>query len=495
LSDNSEVPKNSLRVLFVAAEAEPFVKIGGLGDVAGSLPLAVRLIPPSELEGRQIDARLIIPYHPVISRENFKTEKVISFFVPTLSGRIKADVYQTMLQGMPVYLVDGRPVREAKSVYSQTTMQDGEKFIFFCKAVLEFSSLFSWAPQILHVNDWHTAVIPYLLKSSPEKYPALSSTRTMLTIHNLPFMGAGIEKSLKKFGIKPLENPALPHWSRFFPLPMGLSAVDRITAVSPHYTSELFTEGFGCGLQDFLETIRPKISGVLNGIDTHTWNPAADPLIAHPFSKDNLAARAGNRETLIREFQFDPDPAIPLLTFIGRMDIQKGIDLLLEALPGMSDQPWQAVIIGTGSEELENKCRNLEARYPDRLRTVIRFDSALSHRLYAGADMIIIPSRYEPCGLVQMIAMRYGCVPVASAVGGLVDTIIDRPDKEGTTGFLFTPPLAISLKTALSRAMTSYSHKSHWKRIQSNGMNKDFSWTASAREYTQIYLNEYQAKT
>ncbi|MHC1784550.1 MAG: glycogen synthase [Anaerolineaceae bacterium] len=492
---NSDNLKKHLRVLFVAAEAEPFVKIGGLGDVAGSLPLAVRSIPPSILRGRQIDARLIIPFHPVISRENFKTEKVISFFVPTLTGRIKADVYQIILQGMPVYLVDGRPVREAKSVYSQNTLQDGDKFVFFCKAVLEFSAQFAWTPQILHTNDWHTAVIPYLLKSFPEKYPTLSSMRTMLTIHNLPFMGAGIEKSLKKYGIKPSENPDLPQWSRFFPLPMGLSAVDRITAVSPHYTSELFTEGFGCGLQTFMETIRFKISGVLNGIDTHTWNPATDHLIAHPFTKESLAARAGNRQTLIREFQLDPDPTIPLMTFIGRMDIQKGIDLLLEALPGMNDQPWQAIIIGTGSEELEKKCRDLETRYPDRIRAVIRFDSALSHRLYAGADMIIIPSRYEPCGLVQMIAMRYGCVPVASAVGGLVDTIIDHPNKEESTGFLFTPPVASSLKTALSRAITSYSQNTIWKRIQSNGMSKDFSWTTSAREYAQQYLNEYQANT
>jgi starch synthase len=488
LAQKTKVRKDPLKVLFIAAEAEPFVKVGGLGDVAGSLPPALRSILPESLKGCSIDARLILPFHPVIKKENFKTEKVAAFFVASDGGKVKAEVYQTEVNGLPVYLVDGKPVQDAQSVYSQDTLLDGEKFIFFSRAVLEFCRRLPWIPDILHANDWHTAVIPYLLKSAPGKYRVFASTRTVLTIHNLPFMGAGIESVLAKFQIPASSEPALPEWARSFPLPMGLASADRIVAVSPHYTSELFTEGFGCGLQDFLTGIKPRVSGILNGIDTHTWNPEADPLIAFPFTGKTIADRAGNREKLIAEFDLNPDPAIPLLTFIGRMDIQKGVDLMFEALPGLSDQPWQTIIIGSGSEELETKCRDLEARFPDRVRAVIRYDAALSHRLYAGADAIVIPSRYEPCGLVQMIAMRYGCVPIASAVGGLVDTIIDHPNKESSTGFLFKPPIVSSLKTALSRAITAYSNHAEWRRIQLNGMKKDFSWNNSAKDYAQLYL-------
>lgn len=493
MNESSDVTGSPIRVLFMAAEAEPFIKVGGLGDVAGSLPQAVRSIAPSELNGRQMDIRLILPFHPVISRDRFRMDLISTFKTTTRSGRITASVYQTEIQGMQVYLVDGNPIRKVKTVYGANTRLDGDKFLFFCQAALEFCGQINWKPRIFHVHDWHTAVIPYLLKTRPEEYPGLSMARTILTIHNLPFMGAGIEESMEKFGIPPSENTHLPPWARSFPLPMGLAAADRVTTVSPNYSSELFTEGFGCGLQGFLEIIRSKISGILNGIDTRAWDPATDSLISHPFSVSNLAARKGNRDALIREFHLDPDPAIPLLTFIGRMDIQKGVDLLLESLPAMIDQPWQAVIIGAGAEELENKCRDLEARHPDRVRAVIRYDAELSHRLYAGSDMIVIPSRYEPCGLVQMIAMRYGCVPVASAVGGLADTILDYPEKEKSTGFLFSPPTAPSLKTALSRAITTYSHKKAWEKIQWNGMQKDFSWRASALEYAGIYLDEYQA--
>lgn len=495
MNESSENLNNPIRVLFIAAEAEPFIKVGGLGDVAGSLPLALRSITQSELNGKQIDVRLVIPYHPVISRETFKTDLIERFSVQARSGRIKTAIHQTVLEGMPVYLVDGAPVRAVKTVYGQNPLLDGEKFLFFCKAALEFCGRSAWKPGILHINDWHTAVIPYLLKTQPQDYPDLIDTRTILTIHNLPFMGAGIEEPLHKYGIPPSENADLPPWSRSFPLPMGLSTANRVTTVSPNYSSELFTEGFGCGLQGFLETIHSRVSGILNGIDTHTWDPSTDGLISHPFSADVLTARSGNRVALIQEFNLDPDPAIPLLTFIGRMDIQKGVDLLLESLPAMIDQPWQAIIIGAGSEELESKCRDLEARHPDRVRAVIRYDADLSHRLYAGSDMIVIPSRYEPCGLVQMIAMRYGCIPVASAVGGLVDTITDHPEKEESTGFLFSPPQSLSLKTALIRAITTFSQTKTWKKMQLNGMQKDFSWKASALEYARLYLDEYQAAT
>lgn len=479
---------NTLRVLFIAAEAEPFVKVGGLGDVAGSLPLALRAVPSESIDNFHIDARLVIPFHPLISLEKFQPEKVSSFSVQSRNGPVLAEVFQVNLQGMPVYLISGEPVQAAKSVYSQNTLQDGDKYVFFSKAVLEFCNQLDWKPDILHVNDWHTAIIPAILKSNRSRYPSLATVKTVLTIHNLPFMGAGIEDSLEKFQVPPSKDTSLPAWARHFPLPMGLAAADEVVAVSPHYASELFTEEFGCGLQSFFDSHASITKGILNGIDIQTWNPEKDPLSQNSFSPENLETRSVNRELLIKEFKLDANPEIPLLTYIGRMDIQKGISLLLDALSQMKYQNWQAIIIGTGSEELERKCRQLESSLPDRVRAVIRYDSALSHRLYAGADMIMIPSRYEPCGLVQMIAMRYGCVPVAHAVGGLVDTITDHPNKE-STGFLFPDPSVESLQMALIRAIKSFTNKNQWKKIQLNGMKRDFSWNASAIAYANIYLN------
>lgn len=479
---------NTLRVLFIAAEAEPFIKVGGLGDVAGSLPLALRSVPSEIINDFHIDARLVIPFHPFISLEKFQAEKISSFSVQSRNGPVLAEVFQINLKGMPVYLISGEPVLAGKSVYSQDTLQDGDKYIFFSRAVLELCNQLDWKPDILHVNDWHTAVIPEILRSNRHLYPSIAAAKAVLTIHNLPFMGAGIEDSLERFQIPPSNDPSLPLWARHFPLTMGLAAADQIVAVSPHYAAELFTEEFGCGLQSFFDSHASITKGILNGIDIQTWNPENDRLIQNNFSSKNLESRAANREILIREFQLDMNPEIPLLTYIGRMDVQKGVDLLLDTLPQMMDQNWQAIIIGTGAEDLERKCRQLESSLPDRVRAVIRFDSALSHRLYAGADMIVIPSRYEPCGLVQMIAMRYGCVPVAHAVGGLVDTITDHPKNAGTTGFLFPEPSAKSLKKGLIRSIRSYSKKELWTKIQMNGMEKDFSWDASATAYVKIYL-------
>lgn len=485
-----EATQSPLKILFAAAEAEPFVKVGGLGDVAGSLPRALRALPSEDTGGASIDARLILPFHPVVDREKLNLAKAASFLVKTTAGGIRAEIYETNLEGLPVYLVDGRPVREVKTAYSLDAVKDGDKFVFFCRAVLEFCNRGYFVPHILHANDWHTALLPHLLKIAPEEYPSLSSIRTVLTIHNLPFMGAGIEKSLEKFRVQPSKDTHLPTWAKFIPMPMGISAVDRITAVSPHYHDELFTKEYGCGLQDYLMTIRTKIGGILNGIDTEIWNPAVDPLISQTFSIEDLESREKNRAALINEFGLDPDPSKPLLTFIGRMDVQKGVEILLEGLPMAADSPWQAIIIGSGTLDLEEKTRQLETRFPDRLRAVIKYDAALSHRLYAGADMIMIPSRYEPCGLVQMIAMRYGCIPIASAVGGLVDTISDLPAREDSTGYLYSPAKPEILASAISRAIRNYADQTIWKRMQLNGMSKDFSWNISAREYARLYLSE-----
>jgi starch synthase len=301
-------------------------------------------------------------------------------------------------------------------------------------------------------------------------------------------MGTGAEAALAKYRVKPSSNKNLPAWAREIPLPMGLAAADQIVAVSPTYAKEIMTPEFGCDLEGFLQTRRAKLTGILNGIDVQSWNPAVDPALTMNFSPDELNRRRANKTTLLHEFNFEGGEEIPLLVLISRMDKQKGIDILVDGLRSVKDLSWRAILLGTGDKRLEQSCQELEGELPYKVRTAILFDSNLSRKLYAGGDILILPSRYEPCGLTQMLAMRYGCLPVARATGGLVDTIIDpKTNPEGATGFLFPRVDPDSFVSALKRALQVYSQPEDWKRMQMNAMQQDFSWQRSAQEYIKIY--------
>ncbi len=345
-----------------------------------------------------------------------------------------------------------------------------------------------WQPDILHANDWHTAIAVHKLSLIQKQDPFFARTRSILSVHNLPFMGAGIEQVVTSFGFPQGTDPRLPEWARSFPLPLGLLAADQIIAVSPNYGREILTPAFGCGLQDMLRTRADSICGILNGLDQNVWNPLTDPHLTHNFSIQTLAERAQNKTRLQADLGLPVDPSIPMLIMIGRMDQQKGVDLALDAVQLIIDRPWQLVILGTGDQLLETSARSLELEHPDRIRAIIRFDSALSHRMYASGDMLLMPSRYEPCGLAQMIAMRYGCIPVARATGGLSDTITDALKGKENTGFLFSDPNADSFTVALLRALTHYVNKPQWTAMQNRAMQIDFSWTQSAIEYAKLYI-------
>jgi starch synthase len=263
---------------------------------------------------------------------------------------------------------------------------------------------------------------------------------------------------------------------------------DKIVAVSPHYAEEILTPEFGCGLEDFLKTRKEDIVGILNGLDVDTWNPATDPNLSQTFSVESLSQRPINKFDLQREYNLVQNEDIPLLTLISRMDPQKGIDIALRGLKYCEDLPWQAIILGTGTPTVEQMAMDLEKEFPDRVRAIIGFDSKLAHRLYAGADIFMMPSRYEPCGLSQMISMHYGCVPVARATGGLADTIKHVSRKiDGGTGFLFDKPYPSVFANTMKRAIQMYQDRKMWSQIQLNGMKIDFSWEISAQKYIDIY--------
>ena len=418
------MPK-TINVLFLAAEADPFVKVGGLGDVAGSLPRALRALSNDEIK---LDVRLVIPHHPVVKAENLKPLGMFS--MKRSDTEIQVEAAETTLNGMPVYLIDGEPIRANGSVYSSNPKLDAEKYIFFSLAALELTRHINWIPDIVHANDWHTALSVYasLTKRWEESGRQVAS---VVTIHNLPFMGPDSSSIIESYGLK-LAQTDLPDWARVMPLPLGLWASDAIVAVSPTYANEILQPEYGCGLDEFFQSRRETVNGIINGLDTVLYNPADDIALGINFDLDSLEKRSANKGLLQERLGLPCEPETPLIAMVSRMDVGKGIDLAFTSLKSLKNSKWQAVILGTGDPKLEEAAMKLQALYPNRLKVETRYDAGLARQIYAGADMLLMPSRYEPCGLSQMIAMRYGCVPIVRAAGGLNDTVI-----HGKTGFIF----------------------------------------------------------
>ena len=477
---------NGLRVMFLASEADPLVKIGGLGDVAGSLPKALCRLPV-EPGGKTIDLRLVIPFHGAIRRQAYSLGHAASFQVPYQGSVTTADVFSLDLDGLPVYLISGPLIPPEAPVYTSDAGVDGQKYTFFSLAALELARALGWAPHILHANDWHTALAIYALSLTREDDPFFKNTSTVLGLHNLPYLGIGAGPALEAFGLPSAIGSQLPKWAQQLPLPLGLLSADQIIAVSPTYAREILTPEFGSGLHKFLRTRADAITGILNGLDNQQWDPRQDASLAVQFDQETLNDRQGNKQALQNELGLEKDADQPLFSIVARMDYQKGLDLVRDALHAIADHPWQAVILGTGDPILEAAFRKLEADFPKQVRSAIRYDAPLSHRIYGGADSLLIPSRYEPCGLTQMIAMRYGCVPVARATGGLRDTIQDYSRSAQSTGFLFDDPTSDALATALVRVLQVFKDKGEWQRLQRIGMAQDFSWTHSARQYLAAY--------
>lgn len=476
----------TLNILFVASEADPIVKAGGLGDVAGALPAALKNLEPFN-SADTVDIRLAIPYYNHIRARKMPAKLIANYALPTTTGAVDVELYETTVSGVVTYLVAGEPVSRSDATYGENFEADTEKFVFFSLACLKIPSAIGWDCHILHANDWHTAVAVHQLPSAARDDVRLKSTSSVLTIHNLPFMGAGAENALNTYKVRPSRNKNLPSWGKTQPLPMGLAAADRIVAVSPTYAKEILTPEYGCDLQNFLKTRSDHLSGILNGIDVRSWDPSVDPAIKVNFGAENVSMRSGNKISLLSEFNFKGIPDIPLLVLISRMDRQKGVDLIVEGLRTVRDLPWRAILLGTGDRNLEQACKDLEKEMPDKVKAAILFDVQLSRRMYAGADLLLMPSRYEPCGLSQMYAMRYGCLPLARATGGLADSILDPESSINPTGFLFPQADSASFVAALIRAFSAYKNKKTWRKMQVNAMSQDFSWATSAQKYLDLY--------
>jgi starch synthase len=470
-----------MNILFLAAEAEPFVKIGGLADVAGSLPLALRALPDQISTGVPLDVRLVLPFHQGVQVDAAALRPVADYSVCRGGLSIPVMVYETALDGMPVYFISGAPISNSPSVYSPDPAHDREKYAFFSIAALELIHHLDWQPEIIHANDWHTSLALYAVHFRQTSV-GHSHLRTVLTVHNLAYLGGDSSEVLSAYGLMPISDLSLPIWAQYQPLPLGLLSANTIVPVSPTYAREILTPDFGCGLDPYLKTRIDNVTGILNGLDVKFWDPETDKALAACFNADQLPARKINKTALQKALELTQDGNVPLLAMVGRVDHQKGLDITFAALRKLAERSWQFVILGSGDPTLEDMARRLQSDFPGRVRAVIRYDAALSHLLYGGADMFLMPSRYEPCGLAQMIAMRYGCVPLVHATGGLKDTV-----QEGRTGFLFQEAVPDSMVAALVRALAVFAEPGQWQQFQRNDMKEDFSWTRSASQYASIY--------
>src|SRR5512147_713796 len=331
----------TINILFLAAEAEPFVKVGGLGDVAGTLPRALRALSNDEIK---IDVRLVLPHHSAIRSESLRPVGIYS--IPRGKTEIQVEAFEGALDGMPVYFLNGDPIRTSGSVYSSNNKLDGEKYIFFSLAALELPRQINWEPNIIHANDWHTALAAYgnLVRRWSEKTRRVSS---LVTIHNLPFLGSDVKELLEEYGL-PLANTDLPDWARVMPMPLGLWASDAIVAVSPTYAAEILHPEFGSGLQDFFRNRTESLYGILNGLDTASFDPQTDPTLATNYNVDTLSMRPINKTALQERVGLPVLPDVPLLGMVTRMDVQKGVDIALKGLKMMGKQNWQLVLLGAG---------------------------------------------------------------------------------------------------------------------------------------------------
>jgi starch synthase len=311
----------------------------------------------------------------------------------------------------------------------------------------------------------------------------------MVTVHNLPFLGPDVDEILESYEL-PLANTDLPDWARVRPMPLGLWASDMIVAVSPTYADEILHEEFGSGLQEFFRNRTDTLHGILNGLDTASFDPATDPVIAKQFTADDLIARRQNKSALQEKLGLPVLDDVPLLGMVSRMDQAKGIDIALKGLRLLRKVDWQLVILGAGDPKIEESAKKLQELLPDRVRVETRYDAKLARQIYAGSDIFLMPSRYEPCGISQMIAMRYGSVPLVRAVGGLHDTVTDSE-----TGFVFVDKKVKSFNDALRRALQVYPYHSRWADLQKAGMAQDFSWAHSARKYVELYKKLVEGST
>lgn len=478
-----------MNVLFISAEVDPFAKVGGLADVVGSLPKALREL--------NIDVRVLMPYYGFIDPQRFNIELLFSFRLARPTGTTIVSLFSTTHEGVPVYFLRGLPYfGEEGAVYGDLE-HDVPRFIFFCQAALAAAEAMlengGWFPDVFHVNDWHTGLIPFLIEQKRQSDPRWSAASTMLSIHNMAYQGEDVGGWLWELGVPGRHHPQLV--SRGLTdnmLAMATAYADIVTTVSPRYAVEIQYPYMGYGLDGLIRSRQDDLYGILNGIDYDVWNPETDPHLISNFNADNFPEqRPPNKRQLQDDSNLTISDDVPVIGLVSRLVWQKGIDLAVPALRRLlTGYDVQFIALGSGDEEYNRDLFRLGADFHWKARTYIGYNAALAQRIYAGCDLFLMPSHYEPCGIGQMNAMRYGALPVVRETGGLADSVENYDDDDATrgTGFMFQweQPEAV-YNTLLWAIRTFHARPVAWRRMQERAMRVDFSWRRSAVEYQTLY--------
>jgi len=470
-----------MKVLFAASEALPFKSSGGLAEVAGSLPKALRR--------RLIGARIVMPLYDSIAQELRESMTFLTHIVvPVAWRRQYCGIFEARAGGVIYYLLDNQYYfKRGSQIYGY--YDDAERFAFFSRAVLEIlPHLGDWKPDVIHCNDWQTAMVPVYKTVFYGRDPFFHDIKTVFTIHNIEYQGKyGADILGDVFGLDGLHKSLVEYDRCVNLMKGGIECADAVTTVSPTYAGEILTPWYAHGLDTILGMRKHKITGILNGIDTEGYDPAADPALAAGFSALDPAGKAACKAALQEQFGLEQNPRAPLMGIVSRLAKHKGVDLLkakLDELLSASDA--QLVVLGTGEYQYEEFFRVLAARFPGRVGAMIDFIPAVSRQIYAGSDIFLMPSKSEPCGLAQMIALRYGAIPVVRETGGLKDSIQDSGLGEGN-GFTFADYDADELLRTIRRALQGYADEAGWQVLVKRAMECDFSWNKSAGLYIKLY--------
>lgn len=471
-----------MQVLFVSVEMAPLVKIGGLADVAGSLPKA--------LVAAGHDVRVIMPLHEAVDTARYGFSRVVeNLSVETPRGPEPCSLWQGSIGGVTVYLVESGDMFARPNVYGEP--DDTQRWLFFCDAVLAALARLDWRPDVLHLNDWHSAFVAARMQTGAARLPLL------YTIHNLALKGDFDEQFAVANGLEraggddaaQAGHEQLEPWMWRSGMGQGILHADLINTVSETYAREILTPEFGAGLDPILRRRGQDVFGILNGIDDQQFDPATDPHLPAQFSAENLGARAEVRQELRRDAGL-PESAAPVLSMVTRLFWQKGADILVDAAGRLlaDGAALQLVVLGSGDQQYEQALQQLASAYPGAVKVYLGYDPVLAQLIYGGSDMFLMPLRYEPCGLGQMIAMRYGSVPVVRRTGGLADTVPDADAQPNSgRGFAFDNADGAALVEALRRALAAFGDAPRWQAIQQRGMRADFSWREAAGRYLHLY--------
>lgn len=477
-----------MKILLTSSEAVPFAKVGGLADVVGSLPSAFRNL--------DVDARVIIPGYGHIDHVKYGIRHLFKFGFQHSQGVSEVNLFTCIYNDIPFYFLQIWPYfGQEGTVYTEWNW-DMERFVFFNQAVMatiwELYQRLDWLPDVVHVNDWHTSLLPYLIKIQ-QRQSIWSNIATVISIHNIAYQGNHAGQFLSQANIPPPRQPDLVYQDLTDNLlGIGIAYSDIVSTVSPRYAEEIKYRYAGYELANMIRTRMDDLEGVLNGLDTNLWNPETDPKLVQNYNVDNFETLKPINKRHLQSFSRLPiRPDVPLIGVVSRLASQKGFDIAIPALRQvLANHDVQFVVLGTGEAELEYAFWRLDQEFPDKAAAFLQFDAALAQHIYAGSDIFLMPSHFEPCGMGQMMAMRYGALPLVRDTGGLADTVsnYDNGDAEYGTGFVFSWQTPTAIAGTLSWAIeTYYNRKDAWKRMQIRGMSTDFSWDRSAKDYVNLY--------